>query len=76
MNSGRTKSKVGKIFVFLKIYELHQIEKKIKSYRSNVLDLEAKNNGPNKTQGQTGMPIHNIMSPHIFQLDPLLIKKT
>lgn len=31
MSSGRTKSKVGEIFeifVFLKIYELHQIEKK------------------------------------------------
>ena len=46
------------------------------SYRSNVLDLEAKNNGPNKTKGQTGMPIHNIVGSHIFQLDPLLIKKT
>lgn len=37
--------------------------------------LETKDDGPNETQGETVIPVHNIMWAHVFQMDFLLLEK-
>lgn len=37
--------------------------------------LETKDDGPNETQGETVIPVHNIVWAHVFQMNFLLLEK-
>lgn len=37
--------------------------------------LEAKDDGPHKTQGEAVVSIHNVMGTNIFQVDPLFFEE-
>lgn len=39
------------------------------------LHLEAKDDGPDETQSEAVVPVHNIVRAHVFQVDFLLLEK-
>lgn len=44
-------------------------------YYYNATDLETKDNGPDQTEVQTGIPIDDVMGSHILQMHALFPKE-
>lgn len=52
-----------------------RVRREISKVNHRVYYLETKDDGPDKTQGEAVVPIHNVMWAHVFKMDFLLLKK-
>ena len=44
-------------------------------FDGDLLNLEPQDDGPDEAEGEPGVPVHDIVGPHVLQVHPLLVQE-